>query len=186
MNERVKNILDFWFVKSSSEDHFKRSNDYDKKIRDNFKSDYYKAINNKLEDWQDNPESCLALIILLDQFSRNLYRDNPLAFAYDYKARLIVNEGIDRDVLKSIEVNQQFFFILPLIHSEDLNDHIFAHKLCDTYLQSHPQFINIKKQFNYHTIAIKKFGRYPHRNKILERNSTDDEKEFLKNPNSSW
>lgn len=186
MNERVKTILNFWFVESSPEDHFKRSNDYDKKIKDNFKSDYDKAINNKLEDWQNNPKSCLALIILLDQFSRNLYRDNPLAFAYDYRVRHIVNKAIDRGDLESIEVNQQFFFILPLIHSEDLNDHIFAHNLCDTYLKSHPEFINIKKQFNYHTQAIKKFGRYPHRNKILKRNSTDKEEEFLKSPNSSW
>ena len=117
MNERVKTILDFWFVESSPEDHFKKSDDFDKKIRDNFKNDYHKAINNKLEDWQDNPESCLALIILLDQFSRNLYRDNPLAFAYDYKARLIVNEAIDRGDLKNIE---SCFFISNILYPMNL------------------------------------------------------------------
>ena len=186
MNERVKTILDFWFVKSSSEDHFKRSDVFDKKIRDLFENDYHKAINNKLEDWQDKPESCLALIILLDQFSRNLYRDSPLAFDYDHKARLIVNEAIDRGDLEHITINQKFFLILPLIHSEDISDHIFAHNLCDTYLKSHPQFDNIKKQFDYHTVAIIKFGRYPHRNKILKRSSTKEEKIFLDKPNSSW
>ena len=186
MNERVKAILDFWFVKSSPEDHFKRSDVFDKKIRDLFENDYHKAISNKLEDWQDKPESSLALIILLDQFSRNLYRDSPLAFKYDYKARLIVNEAIDRGDLEKIEVIHKFFLILPLIHSEDFSDHIFANNLCKTFLKTHPEYKNITKQFDYHSIPIKKFGRYPHRNKILERVSTKEEEEFLSQPNSAW
>jgi uncharacterized protein (DUF924 family) len=186
MNERVKAILNFWFVESSPEDHFKRSDDFDKKIRDSFEYDYHKATKNKLEDWQDRPESCLALVILLDQFSRNLFRDSPLAFAHDQKTRLIVNEAIDRGDLENITINQKFFLILPLIHSEDISDHIFAHNLSDTYLKSHSQFENIKKQFDYHTLAIKKFGRYPHRNKVLKRPNTKKEKIFLEQPNSSW
>ena len=186
MNERVKAILDFWFVKSSSEDHFKRSDEFDIKIKNNFENDYLKAINNELEDWQDHHQSCLALIILLDQFSRNLYRDSPLAFAYDYKARLIVNKAVVRGDLDNIKLEHKFFLILPLIHSEDIKDHIFAHKLCDTYLKSHPEYKKIKQQFDYHTIPIKKFGRYPHRNKVLDRDSTNEEKKFLSSPNSSW
>ena len=186
MNERAKAILNFWFIETPPENHFKTSNDFDKKIRDNFANDYLKAINNELGDWQNNPDSCLALVILLDQFSRNLHRNSPLAFFYDHKTRLIVNEAIDRGDLESIEINKKFFLILPLIHSEDISDHIFAHSLCDTYLKNDSSYEKIKKQFDYHTIAIKKFGRYPHRNKVLERESTDLEKEFLSNPNSSW
>ena len=106
MNERAKAILDFWFVESSPQDHFKRSDDFDKKIKNYFENDYIKAINNELEEWQDNPQSCLALIILLDQFSRNLHRNNPKAFAYDNKTRLIVNEAIDRGDLERIDLNQ--------------------------------------------------------------------------------
>jgi uncharacterized protein (DUF924 family) len=186
MNERANAILNFWFVESKSSDHFKKNDDFDEKIKNNFENDYLKAINNKLEDWQDNPETCLALIILLDQFSRNLHRNSPLAFSYDYKARLIVNEAIDRGDLETIEMNKKFFLILPLIHSEDINDHIFAHNLCNTYLKDHPSFEKIKKQFDYHTIAIKKFGRYPHRNIILKRESTIEENKFLNSENSSW
>ena len=186
MDERAKAILDFWFIESLPEDHFKRSESFDKKIKNNFEDDYFKAIKNELDDWQDDPKSCLALTILLDQFSRNIYRDSDLAFAYDFKTRLIVNEAIDRGDLENIEINQKFWLILPLIHSEDISDHIFAHKLCDSYLISHPQYKNIKKQFNFHTIPIKKFGRYPHRNKIMKRKSTSEEEEFLSNPNSSW
>ena len=145
MNERAKAILKFWFIESNPEDHFKKNDNFDKKIKDNFEIDYLKAINNELEDWQDNPDSCLALILLLDQFSRNLYRNNPLAFAYDNKTRLIVNEAVDRGDLENIEINKKFFLILPLIHSEDISDHIFAHNLCDTYLKDHPEYKNIKK-----------------------------------------
>ena len=120
----------------------------------------------------------MALIILLDQFSRNLYRNDPKAFKFDYKTRLIVNEAINRGDLNLINDNEKFFLILPLVHSENISDHIFAHNICDIYLKSHPNFEKIKIQFDYHTIAIKKFGRYPHRNKILGRESTDAEKNF--------
>ena len=88
MNERVKVILKFWFHESTSEDHFKRNDDFDQKIRNLFKIDHQNAINNKLENWQDEPRACLALVILLDQFSRNLFRDSPLAFANDNKTTL--------------------------------------------------------------------------------------------------
>ena len=186
MNERAKDILNFWFVESSSEEHFKRDEDFDKKIRDHFENDYNKATNNELEDWQDNPKTCTALIILLDQFSRNLFRNSSKTFIYDKKARLIVNEAIDRGYLEHLNYNERFFNILPLIHSEDISDHIFAHQLCNSFLKSHPRIDNIKKQFDYHTIPIKKFGRYPHRNKILKRESTAEEIKFLSKLNSSW
>ena len=76
--------------------------------------------------------------------------------------------------------------LLPLIHSEDISDHIFGHQLVDTYLKDHVEYKKIKKAWNDHTIAIKKFGRYPHRNKILNRKTTNEEEEYLKQPNSSW
>ena len=186
MNERVKAILDFWFVESSPEELFKRSEDFDQKIRNRFMSDYEKVIDNQYEDWQDDPESCVALIILLDQFSRNLFRDDKQAFAQDYKARLITNEAVDRGYLEDINLDQKHFMLLPLLHSEDISDHVYAQNLCDAYLKNHPQFIEIKKAWDDHTYAIKKFGRYPHRNKILGRTSTPEEELFLKQPNSSW
>ena len=186
MKESVKAILDFWFVESSLEDLFKRSKDFDQKIRNRFMSDYEKAIDNQYEDWQDDPESCVALIILLDQFSRNLFRDDKQAFAQDYKARLITNEAVDRGYLEDINLDQKNFMLLPLLHSEDISDHVYAQNLCSTYLKKHPQFNEIKKAWDDHTYVIKKFGRYPHRNKILGRTSTPEEELFLQKPNSSW
>ena len=186
MNERAKKILEFWFIKSSIKDWFEKNNNFDKKIRDLFFEDYEQAINNEYDDWQDNSNECVALVILLDQFSRNLFRNSKKAFQQDYKTRLIVNEAVDRGYLEELDLDKIHFLLLPLIHSEDISDHIFGHNLIDTYLKKHEKYELIKKAWNDHTIPIKKFGRYPHRNKICGRNSTLEEKIFLNKPNSSW
>ena len=186
MNERAKAILDFWFIQSSMEDWFKKDDKYDEKIKKLFLDDLKKATNNEYDEWQDTAKECVALVILLDQFSRNLYRDSSTAFAQDYKTRLIVNEAVDRGYLEELEQNKIHFLLMPLIHSEDISDHIFGHKLIDTYLKSFEHFDKIKKAWNDHTIPIKKFGRYPHRNKILKRKSTPEEEAFLNQPDSSW
>ena len=186
MNERAKKILEFWFIKSSIKDWFEKNDNFDKKIRDLFFEDYNQAINNEYDDWQDNPNECVALVILLDQFSRNLFRNSKKAFHQDYKTRLIVNEAVDRGYLEELDLDKIHFLLLPLIHSEDISDHELGHKLVDQYLNNHPEYTNIKKAWNDHSVAIKKFGRYPHRNKILNRKSTNEEEIFLTQPNSSW
>ena len=144
------------------------------------------AVNNNYDKWQDNPEECVALIVLLDQLSRNFYRNDPKAYEQDYKSRLIVKEAVKKGFLEKLDKDKIHFLLLPLIHSENISDHIFGHQLVDTYLQDHMEYKKIKKAWDDHTVAIKKFGRYPHRNKILKRNSTIDEQEFLKQPDSSW
>ena len=186
MNERAKKVLDFWFVESKPEDWFKKSDDFDRKIKNLFWHDHQKAIKNEYDEWQDEMDECIALVIILDQFSRNLFRDSPKAYEQDYKSRLIVNEGVDRGYLEHMEIEKIHFFLLPLIHSEDISDHIFGHKLVDAYLKDHGSFKKIKKVWDDHTVAIKKYGRYPHRNKTLGRKSTNAENKFLNKPNSSW
>ena len=143
MNERAKAILDFWFIQSSMEDWFKKDDKYDEKIKKLFLEDLKKASNNEYDEWQDTAKECVALVILLDQFSRNLYRDSSAAFAQDYKTRLIVNEAVDRGYLEELEQNKIHFLLMPLIHSEDISDHIFGHKLIDTYLKSFEHFDKI-------------------------------------------
>ena len=184
--ENAKNILDFWFNKSLPEELFRQKDSFDKKIKDRFFNDYKKAIINEYDDWQDEPKSCLALIILLDQFSRNLFRNNKKAFEQDHKCRLIVNEAIDRGDLEKLDINEKLFALLPLLHSEEISDHTYAHNLSSVHLKDHPQIVLIKNSWKDHTDVIKKFKRYPHRNKVLERQSTPEEIEFLNQPNSSW
>ena len=186
MNERAKAILYFWFIKSSMKDWFSKNDNFDEKIRKLFLQDLKKAINNEYDEWQDTPEECVALVILLDQFSRNLFRNNPKAFEQDYKTRLIVNEAIDKGYIEKLSKIKILFLLMPLIHSEDINDHIFGHQLVDIYLKSFDYFEKVKKSWNNHTIPIKKFSRYPHRNAVLKRKSTPEEEEFLKQPDSSW
>ena len=186
INERAKVILEFCFIKTPLEKWFKKDEKFDDELKKLFLNDFKNAINNKYDDWQDNPEECVALIMLLDQLSRNFYRNNEKAYEQDYKCRLIVNEAVDRGFLEDLDKDKIHFLLLPLIHSEDISDHVFGHQLIDTYLKDHIEYKKIKKAWEDHTIAIKKFARYPHRNKILNRKSTIEEEEFLKQPDSSW
>ena len=186
ITKKAQNILEFWFKESLPEELFRQKDSFDKKIRDKFYGDYEKAIINEYDDWQDEPKSCLALIILLDQFSRNLFRNDKKAFEQDHKCRLIVNEAIDRGDLEKLAINEKLFFLLPLLHSEEISDHTYVHNLSNAHLKDHPQITLIKSSWKDHTEVIKRFKRYPHRNKVLDRQSTLEEKEFLTKPSSSW
>ena len=186
INERAKAILEFCFVETPMEQWFKKDEDFDATLKNKFMQDFIKATNNEFDSWIDNPEECVALIMLLDQFSRNFFRDNTKAYELDKKCRNIVKEAVIKNYLFKLNEDKIHFLLLPLIHSEDLSDHIFGHKLVDTYLKDYIEYKNIKKSWGYHSIAIKRFGRYPHRNKILNRQSTLEEENFLKQPNSSW
>ena len=121
-----------------------------------------------------------------DQFSRNLFRNDKKAFDQDHKCRLIVNEAIDRGDLEKFSINEKLFFLLPLLHSEEISDHAYVNNLSHVHLKNHPQIGLIKSSWKDHTDVIKKFKRYPHRNKVLDRQSTAEEIEFLRHPNSSW
>ena len=96
MNERAKTILNFWFQLTSPKERFSSNKVLDQKIRSIFFEDYKKAINNEYDNWQNNVEECLALIILLDQFSRNLFRNNSKAFKMDFKALNIAKKAIEK------------------------------------------------------------------------------------------
>ncbi|MDA1283334.1 MAG: DUF924 domain-containing protein [Proteobacteria bacterium] len=184
--EKYQEILDFWFKDSTSKDHWSKTDEYDKKINDHFKDDLEKAIRNEYDNWQDNSKSSLALIILLDQFSRNLFRNDSRSYAQDTKSRLLVTEGVDREYLDDLDLPERLFYLLPLVHSEEMQDHLFVKQLGEVFLKDHPNYLGIKKSWDGHTKVIKRFGRYPHRNEILQRQSTLEEITFLKEPNSSW
>ena len=115
-----------------------------------------------------------------------MFRDDPKAFNQDHKARLIVNDSVYAGFLDEMDQDQRLFMILPLIHSEEITDHDMAYYLLDKFLKDHPSLISIKKSWKDHTLVIKKFHRYPHRNLVLVRKSTPEEIEFLAQPNSSW
>jgi uncharacterized protein (DUF924 family) len=115
-----------------------------------------------------------------------MFRDDKKAFAQDHKTRLIVNDAVYAGYLESMNESERFFMILPLIHSEEITDHDMAYYLLNKYLREHEGYVKIKKFWQDHTKAIRLFHRYPHRNKILGRESTEEEIAFLNGPNSSW
>ena len=186
MHTRTKKILDFWFKETPAKKRFQRHKDFDALIKKNFLKDYELAGSNEYDDWQDSPLGSLALVILFDQFSRNMFRDDPKAFIQDHKARLIVNDSVYAGFLDDMDQDQRFFMLLPLIHSEEITGHDMAYYLLDKYLKDNPDLVSIKKFWKDHTLAIKKFHRYPHRNIVLDRKSTPEEIEFLGQQNSSW
>ena len=186
MHARAQEVLNFWFVKTPAEKRFKKDLAFDQLIKDNFLKDYELASANEYDDWQDTPMSTLALIILFDQFSRNMFRDDKKAFEQDTKARLIVSDAVHAGFLEEMDQSQRLFMLLPLIHSEEILDHEMAYFLLDKYLRDHSDLVDIKKFWKDHTKVIKQFHRYPHRNNVLGRESTEEEIAFLNTPNSSW
>ena len=175
MNGRAKAILHFWFNETKHKERFEKNEAFDRKIRINFFKDYQKGANNEYDNWQDNTNECLALIILLDQFSRNLYRNNSKAFAMDTKARNIAKKAIEKKYLKKLAQDQIMFIFLPFMHSEKLSDQIYCITLINSYFKDHTDYKETIKYAKLHKDIIETFGRFPHRNKVLNRISTKKE-----------
>jgi uncharacterized protein (DUF924 family) len=192
MIHQVEEILRFWFGDPNDPDHEKQKKvwfiqnpAFDQKIKTRFLSYYQLAAENKLDFWQYYPESCLALIIILDQFPRNLFRGQPQAFATDEKALKVANYAINQKFDQQLLSVQRAFIYLPFEHSENLTDQHRSVELF-TQLRNDP---NTASMFDYaiaHFNIIQQFGRFPHRNNILGRPSTPEELEFLTQPGSSF
>lgn len=172
-------ILRFWF-EEHPEDWFVRNPDFDARIRARFLSLHETAAAGRLAHWADEARSCLALVIVLDQFPRNLYRGDARAFASDElaraAARVILGRGWDKEMTQA----EQLFAYLPFEHSESLEDQNLSCELMKDF---------DAEQLRYairHREIIERFGRFPHRNDILGRKSTPAEIEFLQQPGSGF
>jgi len=174
-------IITFWFEELTFNQWFTKDLSVDKIIKDRFEDLNIKASKNELFNWRNDAFGCLAEIIVLDQFSRNLYRESPKAWQNDSLALSLAQEAIRRKLDMELSKIQRSFLYMPFMHSESLVIHNEAVKLFSLDgLENNLEF-EIK-----HKEIIEKFGRYPHRNKILGRKSTLDEIDFLKQPNSSF
>jgi len=174
--ETAESILSFWFEDTKPELWFRRDDAFDKIISERFDALHKDACSGAFETWRKHARPCLALIIVLDQFSRNLYRDAPRAFAQDEKATAIAREAIGQRFDKSTPPEQRAFFYMPFMHAENLSDQEACVRLFKANL---PGTMNIPFAEEHRDI-IKRFGRFPHRNKILGRISTPEEIMFLK------
>jgi len=172
-------ILDFWFEQAGPKKWYARSDAFDADIRGKFEEFSINAAAQLKRqgkyDWQGEPASALALIIALDQFPRNMYRDNKGAFAWDALALSCAKLSVDRGHdLKTMQNRRQFFY-LPYMHSEDLATQDECVRLIDTRLDSASNLFHAKA----HRKLIADFGRFPHRNEMLGRENTDAESAFL-------
>lgn len=174
-----KEVIKFWFEEVRPEQYWIKDLEFDKLIEKKFGELHQKANEGELASWRDNPESALAEIIVLDQFSRNIYRDDRRAFASDELALKLAIEAIDKGFDNSLSKEKLLFLYLPFMHSEDKDVHVRAVELFKSK--------DLDLEYEYkHKAIIDRFGRYPHRNKILGRESTEEEIEFLKGPDSSF
>ena len=174
-------ILNFWFKECKAEQWFKKHEDFDQLIENRFSSAIGNATAGKLDSWEKSETGCLALIILLDQFTRNVFRDTPRAFIGDKKALALSQLCCEKDYLTNPDVHRRNFMLMPMMHSENLSVQDDALPLFKKYASG--------KDYEYaekHYDIIARFGRFPHRNVILGRKSTNEELEFLKQPGSSF
>ncbi|MEM7026800.1 MAG: DUF924 family protein [Pseudomonadota bacterium] len=176
-----QDINQFWFQEIKSEQWWRVDPKLDESIRQRFAQLIDQAIAGELYQWRDIAQGRLAEIILLDQFSRNIHRNSAQAFEQDKVALVLAQEAVTNGILEQLAPIENAFLLMPYMHSESSIIHIQAEYL----YKNHTPENNYKFEMKHKKI-IDQFGRYPHRNAILGRQSTEAEIEFLQQPDSSF
>ncbi|MGE0820998.1 MAG: DUF924 family protein [Candidatus Binatia bacterium] len=191
---RAEEILTFWFGEPRDDQTyyeawhkrwFTTDPHFDQEIRERFLDDYHRAAARELHQWQETPRSGLALVVLLDQFPRNMFRGTAQAFATDAYAREVakhlVTSALDRDLLPI----ERSFVYMPFMHSEEIADQQLSVSLFSQLAQERA-YLDSLSFARRHQEIIRQFGRFPHRNATLGRLSTPAEITFLQQPGSSF
>jgi uncharacterized protein (DUF924 family) len=169
-----QNILDFWYSKEMQGRWFASTPVLDQEIRDKFEALWRKAAAGELDQWKDSPEGCLALIIVLDQFPLNMYRGKAVSFKTGQQAIDVAKHAIENGFDRRLTAERLAFLYMPFMHSENLEDQDLSVRLFEAAkLESNLRFAL------HHRELIRKFGRFPHRNSVLGRQSTSEETEYL-------
>ncbi|MBW6392368.1 MULTISPECIES: DUF924 family protein [Halomonadaceae] len=184
MNETLPGcdaVIAFWFEELAPVQWFRKDAELDEAIRRRFAALHDAAAAGELWRWRATPRGRLAEILVLDQFSRNLYRDDPRAFAQDAMALVLAQEAVSQGLDGDLDVTWRSFLYMPYMHSESLKVHDEALRLFDQ------PGLEDNLRFEYlHRDILLRFGRYPHRNAILGRESSAEELAFLTEPGSSF
>lgn len=174
-------VLDFWFRQIQPQQWWAKDLAFDYTVRERFAPLLARAAQGELYAWRQSAQGRLAEIIVLDQFSRNMYRDSAAAFAQDAVALVLAQEAILMDTHRSLSPIECAFLFIPLMHSESRLIHSWAEPLYREFAPESNHAFELK-----HKAIIDRFGRYPHRNDLLGRPSTAEEIEFLKQPGSRF
>lgn len=174
-------VVSFWFEELTPSQWWQKSEVVDTLISQRFADTHQKAVAGEAWEWRRHAAGRLAEIIVLDQFSRNIYRERAEAFQYDGMAIILAQEAVACGADKQLPINQRLFFYMPFMHSESLVIHQYAE----------PLFRQPGLEDNYqfelaHRRIIERFGRYPHRNAALQRTTSEEERLFLQEPGSSF
>ena len=184
-NKIINDIIYYWFnTLNSYKDWFGGSKEIDNYIKINYSKYVEKAQQGELDYWKNSLSGCLALILLLDQFARNIYRNSYRAFAFDDYALRLTNFILDKNLLNNYSSNKIMFILMPLMHSESIDD---KDKLIDilSNLNKNKEFTTMIQYTTKHKEVLVEFGRYPKRNLSYGRICTNKELEYLNNNKNS-
>lgn len=177
----IQEILHFWFEEITPQQWFEKDEAFDHLIKDRFETVYWQVEGLECQDWLKTPEGCLAYVIVLDQLSRNMFRDQAQAFAADHLALKAAQTAVRQGFDQSLAETKRRFLYMPYMHSEVSSVHETAVEL----FMALGNAMTLDYEYK-HKAIIDRFGRYPHRNQILGRKSTAEELEFLQGPDSSF
>ncbi|HKJ63042.1 MAG TPA: DUF924 family protein [Hyphomicrobiales bacterium] len=179
--DAMRNVLDFWFSDRVQEKWFDADNEFDSELKERFGVLSDKAVAGELESWRRTAEGAVALVALLDQMPRNIYRGTPRAFAGDARALEVSREVISRGDDNGLDQDRRYILYMPFMHAEDLAAQNEGVRLFEKLGREKP--LDYMKR---HRDIVARFGRFPHRNEILGREATAEEVEFLKQRGSSF
>ena len=165
-------VIKYWFSEKSRQHWFSSTPEIDNEIKQRYEQLWINAASGKLNDWQDSPQGCLALIIILDQFPLNMFRGEAKSFQTEELAVEVALKAIDNGYDEILNTEELLFLFMPLMHSENLEHQNMQVKLFEKY--------DFNDEYSkHHRDIVKRFGRFPHRNDILGRKSSTDEAEYL-------
>jgi uncharacterized protein (DUF924 family) len=167
-------IIEFWYSDRIKSKWFNSTKDLDKEIKDNYENIWKNAIRGEYEDWKNSAEGCLALAIIFDQFPLNMFRGEIQSFSTEGMAISVTKHAIEKGFDQLISKEQISFLYMPLMHSENINDQNLSVSLFEK-----AGLMDNWKFAKHHRDIVKRYGRFPHRNKILQRESSQAELEYL-------
>lgn len=177
-DELIREILDFWFSDSSKALWFNSTEAFDAEIRERYENIWGLARAGVYDHWEQDAEGALALVIILDQFPLNMFREDARQYSTEAHAREVARHAIENGLDQQLSAAQKAFLYLPFMHSESLEDQDYSVALYENAgLEDNLRFAR------HHREVVQRFGRFPHRNEVLGRNSTEQEIEYLKKAN---
>jgi uncharacterized protein (DUF924 family) len=190
MAARAEEVVDFWFGREGEpgygefrEEWFRKDPEFDREIRDRFETLYEEAASGDLDCWREEPRSCLALVLILDQFPRNMFRGEARTYATDARALETAEYAVDRAFDRELPEFQRAFLYMPFMHSEDLER---QRRSVELFGSLGGDGTGSAEYAVRHMEIIERFGRFPHRNQIIGRETTPEEARFLTRPGSSF